>query len=59
LVDVVTMGVLDRAKRASGLSSTETLPYLCLKCETRFDVRYHTCPVCDTYDIRRAKWVNQ
>jgi rRNA maturation endonuclease Nob1 len=56
---VVTMGVLDRAKRASGLSSSEPLPYMCLECETQFDVQYHTCPVCGTYDIRRAKWVTQ
>jgi rRNA maturation endonuclease Nob1 len=54
---VVTMGVLERAKRASGLSKPETLPYVCVDCETQFDVQYHTCPVCGKYDIRRAKWV--
>ncbi|WP_167837378.1 hydrogenase maturation nickel metallochaperone HypA [Halosimplex halophilum] len=52
------MGVLERAKRASGLSKSEASPYLCLACETQFDVQYHTCPVCGKYDIRRAKWVN-
>jgi rRNA maturation endonuclease Nob1 len=57
-MDVVTMGVLERAKRASGLSSSETLPYMCIDCDTRFDVQYHTCPVCGKYDIRRAKWVS-
>lgn len=57
-VHVVTMGVLERAKRVSGLSSPESLPYMCLNCEARFNVQYHTCPVCGTYDIRRAKWVN-
>jgi len=56
---VVTMGVLDRAKRATGLSSQETLPYMCLNCETQFDVQYHTCPVCGTYDVRRAKWIRE
>jgi len=51
------MGVLERAKRVSGLSSPESLPYVCLSCETRFNVQYHTCPACGGYDIRRAKWV--
>jgi rRNA maturation endonuclease Nob1 len=54
---VVTMGVLDRAKRASGLSSSKSQPYICLNCETRFNVQYHTCPVCGTYDVRRTEWV--
>jgi len=54
---LVTMGVLERAKRASGLSQSEALPYVCLSCETQFDVQYHTCPACGKYDIRRAKWV--
>jgi hypothetical protein len=56
--DVVMMGVLERAKRASGLSSPKALPYVCLGCETRFTVQYHACPVCGTYDVRRAKWVS-
>ncbi|MFB6140808.1 MAG: hypothetical protein ABEJ26_10280 [Halosimplex sp.] len=54
---MVTMGVLERAKRASGLSEPEALPYVCLGCETGFDVQYHTCPVCGAYDVRRTKWV--
>lgn len=53
------MGVLDRAKRATGLSTRETLPYVCLDCETQFDVQYHTCPTCGAYDVRRSKWVRQ
>ncbi len=48
------MGVLERAKRASGLSTPETLRYMCLECETQFDVQHHACPVCEAYDIRRT-----
>jgi len=46
------MGVLDRVKRASGLSTTVSSADPCR--ETRFDVEHHTCPVCGTYDNRRT-----
>ncbi|WP_436926947.1 hypothetical protein [Halosimplex amylolyticum] len=55
---MVTMGVLERAKRASGLSHSEVRPYICVNCEAQFDVQYHTCPACGKYDVRRAKWMD-
>ena len=53
------MGVLDRARAVSGLdgSDEEPDPYVCLSCETTFEVQHHRCPECGSYDIRRAKWV--
>ncbi len=53
------MGVLDRAKEVSGVSeSDEEHPqYVCLACETPFEVQHHTCPVCGSFDIRCSKWV--
>lgn len=53
------MGVLDKAKRVSGISKGdgESLPYVCLACESAFEVQYHRCPVCESFDVRRSKWV--
>ena len=57
--DVVAMGVLNRAKQVSGISKVdeERPPYVCLACETVFEVQHHTCPVCGSFDVRRSKWV--
>lgn len=54
------MGVLDRARAVSGLDSSneEPEPYVCLACETTFEVQHHSCPTCGSYDIRLAKWVD-
>ena len=55
------MGVLDRAKEVSGLSgSGETAnAYVCLACETTYEVQHHSCPVCGSFDIRCSKWVQE
>jgi rRNA maturation endonuclease Nob1 len=55
------MGVLDRAKQVSGISDVdeEAPPYVCLACETVFEVQHHTCPVCGSFDVRRSKWVQE
>jgi rRNA maturation endonuclease Nob1 len=55
------MGVLDRAKEVSGLadSEDESLPYICLACETTFEVQHHACPVCGSFDVRCSKWVQE
>jgi rRNA maturation endonuclease Nob1 len=26
-------------------------PYVCLGCETRFDVQYHVCPECEGFRV--------
>jgi hypothetical protein len=54
-----SMGVFDRAKDVSHLGEPEGRPYLCMRCETALEVQYHSCPVCDGYDIRRTKWVRE
>jgi len=53
------MGVLDRAKDVSGVATRdgEHPPYVCLACETAFEVQHHTCPVCGSFDVRRSKWI--
>ncbi len=53
------MGVLDRAKEMSGVKETDgnRPPYECLGCETQFEVQHHTCPVCGSFDVRRAEWI--
>jgi len=53
------MGVLDRAKEMSGVIDADGKrpPYVCLACETPFEVQHHTCPVCGSFDVRRSKWV--
>jgi len=59
--NVVAMGVLDRAKEVSGISGGdgEPVPYVCLACETPFEVQHHSCPVCGSFDVRRSKWVTE
>lgn len=56
---MVAMGVIDRAKAVSGISDEDgkRLPYVCLACETRFEVQHHRCPACGSFDVRRSKWV--
>ncbi|WP_159904456.1 hypothetical protein [Salinirussus salinus] len=58
---MVAMGVLDRAKEVSGISDGggEPMPYVCLACETPFEVQHHSCPVCGSFDVRRSKWVTE
>jgi hypothetical protein len=57
-VFVVAMGVLDRAKEVSGLAAdTQPSLFVCLACEAALDVQHHRCPVCESFDVRRAKWV--
>ena len=58
---VVAMDVLDRAKQVSGISTEdeECLPYVCLACETEFEVQYHRCPDCESFDVRYSKWNQQ
>jgi len=53
------MGVLDRAKEVSGLSGAdeESPPYVCLACDSPFEVQHHRCPACGSFDVRREKWV--
>ena len=59
--DVVAMGVLDRAKQVSGVTDDEAdrLPFVCLACESPFEVQHHSCPVCGRFDLRCAKWVQE
>ncbi|WP_233263419.1 hydrogenase maturation nickel metallochaperone HypA [Halorhabdus sp. CUG00001] len=52
------MGVFDRGRFNLGSEDAETVPYLCLSCETPLPVQYHSCPECGSYDVRRAKWVD-
>ncbi|MEF8812359.1 MAG: hypothetical protein V5A55_00850 [Halovenus sp.] len=58
---MVAMGVLERAKEVSGISDakvdSEACPYVCLACEERFEVQYHRCPVCESFDVRCSRWV--
>ncbi len=49
------MGVFDRATGDGEPGAGE--PYVCVSCEAAFEVQYHSCPVCGSYDVRRAKWV--
>lgn len=58
---VVAMGVLDKAKQVSGISKVdeEGPPYVCLACETVFEVQHHTCPICGSFDVRCSKWVQE
>jgi hypothetical protein len=56
---VVTMGVLKRTGQAQEGTDTEgNCPqYVCLSCETAFKVQHHVCPVCESFDVRCSKWV--
>jgi len=51
------MGVFDKTTAVPHLGNDERRPYMCLVCEASFDVQYHACPACGSYDVRRAKWV--
>lgn len=53
------MGVLDKAKAVYGSDGLDgdRDSYVCLACEETFDVQYHSCPSCGSYDVRRRKWV--
>jgi rRNA maturation endonuclease Nob1 len=53
------MGVLERAKQVSGTAGDDRLPYVCLACDAQHDVQHHSCPVCGSFDVRRAKWVRE
>lgn len=51
------MGVFDKARAIPGFGDTgESPPYVCLACETGFEVQHHSCPACGSFDIRRSKW---
>lgn len=51
------MGVFEKARSVSHLGEPKGRPYVCIGCETLFDLQHHSCPACGGYDIRRAKWV--
>lgn len=53
------MGVLDRSKWFARGSDTESYPYRCMSCQAALPVQYHSCPECESYDIRAAKWVDE
>lgn len=58
-MSVVVTGVFERGSHAPGDTERETdrLPYVCLACESPFAVLYHVCPDCGSYDVRRARWI--
>jgi len=49
------MGTLDRVLDHF---SVEDVPheYVCLACETEYDVQHHVCPECGGYSIERTDW---
>ena len=51
------MGVIDMARTVSHLGEPAGCPYVCLACETSFELQHHCCPVCGGYDVRLAKWL--
>ncbi len=55
------MGVLERAKKVSGISDANAdsaaCPYVCLDCQEEFEVQYHRCPACGSFDVRCSRWV--
>jgi rRNA maturation endonuclease Nob1 len=55
------MGVFDKAKSMSGMSvsTDDTIEYVCLECESQFEVQYHRCPECESFDVRCARWVQE
>lgn len=53
-----TMGVFNRDRFISRSGGRESGPYVCLSCETELPVQYHSCPECGSYDVRRAKWID-
>lgn len=52
------MGVF-RSNDASHLGSPDGSPYVCMQCETAFEVQYHSCPACGGYDVRWTKWLRK
>ncbi|MGM0592530.1 MAG: hypothetical protein ACQETI_13075 [Halobacteriota archaeon] len=44
-----------RLKRLAGLTEPEATPYVCLGCQTAFDVQYHVCPECGGYSVERCE----
>ena len=58
---VVAMGVIDRAKAMSGLTDPEDAgcSYICLACETAFEVQHHNCPACGSFDVRCSRWIQE
>ena len=55
---VVAMGVLMKTGRTSDTDG-EYLQYVCLSCGTGFEVQHHVCPVCESFDVRYSKWVQE
>jgi rRNA maturation endonuclease Nob1 len=55
------MGVIDRAKAMSGLTDPEDAgcSYICLACETAFEVQHHNCPACGSFDVRCSRWIQE
>jgi len=49
------MGTLDRVLEHF---SVEDAPheYVCLACETGYDVQHHVCPECGGYSVERTDW---
>jgi rRNA maturation endonuclease Nob1 len=52
------MGVFNTAGNSSAASDPEGSAYICLACDTRYDLQYHVCPTCGSYDIRSVKWID-
>lgn len=55
----VGMGALRTVRRRLDgiVSQRETGgEYVCQSCETRYEVRYHTCPACGGYSVERIDW---
>jgi ribosomal protein L37AE/L43A len=51
------MGIIDRIRRVYEVEGGESSVYVCLACDTAFDVQHHACPACDSFDLRRSEWV--
>jgi lipopolysaccharide biosynthesis regulator YciM len=49
------MGVLDRFARGE---DEQPDPYRCVSCGETYPVQYHSCPECESYDIRAEKWLD-
>lgn len=52
------MGVLMKTERTSDTDG-EYSQYVCLSCGTGFEVQHHVCPVCESFDVRYSKWVQE
>jgi rRNA maturation endonuclease Nob1 len=55
------MGVLRRTDEKSEASEAdgEFPQYVCMACDTAFEVQHHICPVCGSFDVRCSKWVQK